>query len=243
MSVRVQTGDTEQFSATVLKRNGDPALDRTTLRLRVLRKSDDQLLDFDDLDFKASGHVTLDETLDQLDKTNAPGVYELVGGFDTSALGNANPDDTYLFIVTQTSGNDLLPGTGEIVVGFWADDIAKIDTFPTLAAATAASGSLLDILVNKDGSKTYDPAIGSLEALGEGNRRLLGLLHQNAMVDKHDYDSNGQLLSARLRIFDTAANVPPTQDGSETIGLLFEYTFEATYAGLGLQNKWVGKAV
>ncbi len=168
--MKVQTGDTERITVVVLQKNGNPATGRTTIRLRILRLSDNQLFDFNDSTFKASGHTTLDATMAEVDATNAAGVYDLVGGFDTSAITNANANDTYILIPNQTSGNDVLPWPGQMNVGFWADDIGKIDDFATTAPGAAATGSLLDRVTNKDGSKTYNQLTDSLEA----NRDRLG---------------------------------------------------------------------
>ena len=162
--MKVQTGDTERITFVVLQKNGNPATGRTTIRLRILRLSDSQLFDFNDNTFKASGHTTLDATMAEVDAANAAGVYDLVGGFDTSAITNANANDTYILVPSQTSGNDVLPSPGEMNVGFWADDIAKIDDFATTAPGVAATGSLLDRVANKDGSKTYNQLTDSMEA-------------------------------------------------------------------------------
>jgi hypothetical protein len=62
--------------------------------------------------------------------------------------------------------------------------------------------------------------------------RVLGLLHMNSFVDNQEFsDPDGQLTKWRLRHFDTAANLPVNEGGSETAGLLHEYEFEAEYDG------------
>jgi len=64
--------------------------------------------------------------------------------------------------------------------------------------------------------------------------RLLGLSHENAFIDLTEFDPNGQLLSARLRIFDSKANAAAATDGgSETTGLIATYTMTAVYEGVG----------
>ena len=75
------------------------------------------------------------------------------------------------------------------------------------------------------------------------NDRILGLLHENAMVDNQTYDGLSQLLSGRLRVFDTAAHVPTAAGGSETLGLKYEYEIEAEYDGLNKLTKYVLKRV
>ena len=164
-TVRVQTGDTEQIVFVVFDSSGNPATGRTTIRSRIYRKSDNQFFDFADLTFKAGGHTTLDATMTEIDATNAAGHYELVGGFVTSTITNPNVDDTYVVVPSQTSGTDQLPDAGELTVGFWADDIGKIDDFVTTGPAGATTGSLLDRLANKDGAQTYNQATDSLEGI------------------------------------------------------------------------------
>jgi hypothetical protein len=124
-----------------------------------------------------------------------------------------------------------------------------------------ADDSLVDHLTNKGAAKTYNSATDSLEALSDalssGNAtinasiaqmqadiaRVLGLLHRNGILDNQTYDGQGQLTSARLRVFDSPANVPTTPGGTETAGLLQEYTIESEWAGLNVATKFVLKQV
>lgn len=55
--------------------------------------------------------------------------------------------------------------------------------------------------------------------------RLLGLAHENAILDQQLYDGNRRLVSARLRAYDSKANA---QAGG-TQGLLFQWTVGAAY--------------
>lgn len=136
----------------------------------------------------------------------------------------------------------------------------KIDLAPVVPSS-AADGSLIDQLFNKNSSKTYSPATDSLEAISDALTangaataallaqmkadlsRVLGLLHRNAILDQQTYDSHGQLTSARLRVFDSPANVPSTPGGSETVGLLQQYSIAATYGGLNVVTKFTLKQV
>lgn len=122
-----------------------------------------------------------------------------------------------------------------------------------------ADGSLYDQLANKDASQTFDPAFHSLEAISDALAassgdtsisltaiqadlsRVLGLLHRNAILDKQEYDSQDQLTFARLRVFDSVANLPTTPGGSETVGLLHEYEINAEYDGLNIVKKFTLK--
>lgn len=64
--------------------------------------------------------------------------------------------------------------------------------------------------------------------------RLLGLNHENAFIDTTIFDGNGQLLSARIRLYDSKANAQAAQDGdSYSTGLVATYTMEADYQSPG----------
>jgi hypothetical protein len=73
--------------------------------------------------------------------------------------------------------------------------------------------------------------------------RILGLLHYNSILDNQTYDSDDQLLTARLRVFDTASNVPAIPGGSETFGLKHQYIIEAVYSATNQSNKYTLKKV
>lgn len=60
--------------------------------------------------------------------------------------------------------------------------------------------------------------------------RILGLVHENAFIDNTVHDALGSLVAARIRIFDSKANVEAATDGgSETTGLIATYEIETTY--------------
>lgn len=67
--------------------------------------------------------------------------------------------------------------------------------------------------------------------------RILGLVHQNAVLDNQTYNAEGNLVSARLRIYDTKANA----QAAGTTGLLFQYTINAVYVAGELTSYTVVK--
>jgi len=171
-SVRIETGATEPVTVKATRNNGQDLTGLTDLFIRVRRFSDGLFFDFSDSTFKASPVSINSAALVEVSATNAPGLYELSGGFDFSAITNVNADDTYSFIPIQTPGtNAVLPGPGEVKEGQFVDDITnasaqadKIDLAATVAPGAATTGSLLDRLANKDSSKTFDQSTDSLEA-------------------------------------------------------------------------------
>lgn len=69
--------------------------------------------------------------------------------------------------------------------------------------------------------------------------RILGLVHENAFIDNTVFDVNGQLTAARVRLFDSKANVQAATDGgSETTGLIATYTIESEYEMPGRMKQY-----
>jgi len=165
-SEQIKTGAVEPIMVDVTDVSGSPLPGKADLFIRVRRNSDGWFLDWADNTFKASGWTTLNKLLTEVDATNVPGLYEVIGGLDTSAIFNPAASDTYVVSALQTPGTDAkLPAPGELKVGQLADDVAKIDSVATVGPAAAASGSLLDRVANKDSGKTYNQATDSLEAI------------------------------------------------------------------------------
>lgn len=64
--------------------------------------------------------------------------------------------------------------------------------------------------------------------------RILGLVHENAFIDETHFDAFSQLLSCRIRIFDSKEHAElATDGGSESDGLVATYHMEATYEATG----------
>lgn len=63
--------------------------------------------------------------------------------------------------------------------------------------------------------------------------RILGLVHENSVVDQQVYDGDENLLSARIRSYDTRANAL----AGGNVGLRFKYQVQAEYTG-GKLNKY-----
>jgi hypothetical protein len=62
--------------------------------------------------------------------------------------------------------------------------------------------------------------------------RLLGLQHDNTVIDMQVYDVNGNLLSARVRVYDTKPNAIT----AGLTGLQFQYSVTAAYITGQLSN-------
>jgi len=88
---------------------------------------------------------------------------------------------------------------------------------------------------NDSGPKGFDVEVHTVV---DDLARVLGLLHQNAIVDRQEYDSNGQLTYARVRVFDSALHVPTEPDGDEALGLIQKYEVTASWAGAGITTNY-----
>lgn len=69
-----------------------------------------------------------------------------------------------------------------------------------------------------------------------------GLLHHNSIVDNQTYE-NGQLTSARVRVFSVPTQIPDIPGGSETAGMLAEFQLESSYDVDGMNQRFALKRV
>ena len=87
---------------------------------------------------------------------------------------------------------------------------------------------------NKDlwGSE-YLAATGGQQDVVDMLKRLLGLSQENIFIDNTDFDPDTQLVTSRVRIFDSRANCDlATDGGSETQGLIATYLESSTWEGI-----------
>lgn len=74
--------------------------------------------------------------------------------------------------------------------------------------------------------------------------RVLGLVHENVFIDNTVHDINGQLVAARVRVFDSKASVElATDGGSETAGLIATYEMGTVYESQGIMGTYRMKRV
>lgn len=94
----------------------------------------------------------------------------------------------------------------------------------------------IEIMIPENGD-----AIGfqySVEEQSQGEtaadiKRLLGLSHENMVIDLCEYDGNSQLVQARVRIFNSRNNcLAATPGGSETAGLVCSYSISTIWGAL-----------
>lgn len=217
---RIQTGEVEPIVVLVEDATGDRLTGKTDIKIKVRRLSDDRFFDWDDDTFKPPGSVTqLLETLDEVDSTYSPGVYQLdtashVNGFDTSAITNAVTDDTYYVTAVQDGGTDaILPPPGEIKVGQYVDDIPDFTVNERTEIRTVLG-------VTGTGTPNEAPTSGVLSI-------ILGLVQSNFFLDQTVYNGAGLLTGGRIRIFPTKAATDSATDGGTGEGELAVFNVTA----------------
>lgn len=156
-----------------------------------------------------------------------PGVYQYV--FEQSLVGLQHQYLVY-YRSTDPEGfaQEVHTVTDEVYVPITQPD-------PIVIGPDSLMGQLE--LIKDGGTATFNPATDNLRTTAESALRALGLLHHNAMVDRQIFTADGQLSSARVRVFDSASAVPATPGGNETAGLLHEYAIDSTYQD-GLVNQF-----
>lgn len=150
----------------------------------------------------------------------------------------ANINEIVPLQILVSDGNDLLFGRvtiydslGALVTTLdtnnFTEGLYSVNWTPNTEGYYSFIGELFS-----DSLKTipasYDKVTELIEVSSQKNNilRLLGLVHQNSVVDNATYDPDGNLISSRLRCYDSAINAIP--GGSS--GLLFEYEINATYS-------------
>lgn len=142
--------------------------------------------------------------------------------------------------VVKRSG--LAPSGFTVVV--WKDAVVQTGTTITITeigtsgeyklsyAPTSVGFWKVEVRINVSDEILVHFCQVGIGAGASGMSRVLGLLHENAMIDQQQYDAQGQLVSARVRVFDSKANVPNNPEGSEATGLLYTYIIESRWGGL-----------
>lgn len=150
---RNQTGAIEPIEAAILDVNNLLITGLSDIVVSIRRISDDYFLDFSDNIFKNTGWITRQQTLTEVDLTNAPGEYSY--SWDTSLITNETANDTYAIRVDQEPLDQVAntPQFGEIKAGQYVDNIdAAITTRATpTQVKTQADQALVD----------YDPPTGA----------------------------------------------------------------------------------
>lgn len=96
-----------------------------------------------------------------------------------------------------------------------------------------AGHSIESIVYTREVEQVFVTQSG-VDDLAAAVTRLLGLNHENAFIDNTVFDVADQLLSARIRLYDSKVNAEAATDGDAHVtGLIATYTMTAEHEGLG----------
>jgi len=161
-----------------------------------------------------------------------------ISDFSVTVWRDGNEIPYAVSIVEVDAMGEYLVSFIPSVVGFWKVESwchYNDDIFATEVEVRSADVSSIEELLQNimDGGTGNFVSEDSLHALKADLRRVLGLLHRNAILDRQTYDDLGRLTSARLRVFTERSKVPAIPGGEEVDGLLHKYTIESTYDAYG----------
>ena len=117
--------------------------------------------------------------------------------------------------------------------GSWTP--SSVGPFSALFITYSDSGHTIENIVYVRAVEQVFVTESDVDDLAAAIVRLLGLNHENAFIDNTDFDLTGQLISCRIRIYDSKINTEAAQDGdvppAGTTGLLAPYNMSADYEG------------
>lgn len=165
-------------------------------------------------------------------------------------IGRVNQEVVKGFSVTDIN-NNLVPGlsasdfteqlynpsgievSGSIVVTYTELGSGNYEAMYT----PNVSGDWFLAVYNKDyfpwGKTGITRVYGSdFDTLSDEHKRILGLVHENIYIDSTTFDADCNLIAARIRIYDTAANV------GTTTGVIGTYEITVTSSGAGKFTNW-----
>lgn len=114
--------------------------------------------------------------------------------------------------------------------GTWTP--SSVGSYSALFIVYADAGHTVEHLVySREAEQVFVTQSGT-DDLATMIVRLLGLNLENAFVDSCTYDTNSMLLTARLRLFDTKANLDAASEGGVgEAGTIAEYVVDAEHFG------------
>lgn len=218
-SIVIQTGDTEPVEIQLFDTLGLALLSKTNIKVQVRRQQDDYYLDWSDNYFKTAPSVTqMYTSLEEISPSLNPGLYRLntaphVRGLNTAAFVNPLANSIYDITVIEDGSFDAvgLPAGFELKVGYYVDQIAAL---PPNVADAVWNEMQLDHMVT-----------GSF---GDTLRRIVALQKENYFIDNMVYNTQGLLLSGRIRLFMTKTEALAASAGGSTEGEFATYSFTTT---------------
>lgn len=218
-STWVPTNGVEPIEVQLFDYAGIPLVGKTDIKVQVRRIRDDYYLDWSDDTLKLPASVIQRQiTLEEVSSVYSPGLYRLndwphVNGLNLAAIINHGVDDIYDVTVVQVGGTDAigLPVGFELKVGALAD---KIQGLPANVA---------DAVWNS--MQTDHTLAGSFGLLLQ---RIVALQKENYYIDHMTYNTQGLMLTGRIRLFATKAAALAATAGGVGEGEFATYSFDTT---------------
>jgi hypothetical protein len=211
------------FRLLLLNADGTPATGKApTVQIRRERVLYGGALDLYWWDGAGFVNTVQKLALTEWDATNHPGSYQYA--FPQSTLGLRQQ-----YLVFFEHPADPVGSASESHL--FTDEIFVTagQTDPVTVTNQTVLGNLE--LLKDGGTGEYEPATDSMHALSQSVVRLTGLNRENSIYDRVTFDAFNQPTAGRLRVFDSASNVPTLPNRNETVGLQHEYEMAAQYAG------------
>lgn len=218
-SAWVVTDSTEPIEVQIFDFTGTPLTGKTNIKVQIRRIRDNYYLDWSDDTLKAPASVIERHlALEEVSAIYNPGLYRLnawphVNGLNLAAITNAGLDDIYDVTIFQDGGVDAdgLPLGGELKVGALAD---KIQGLPQ-----SVSNAVWDAL---QADHRLDGSFGLLM------QRIAALQKENYYIDNMTYNTQGLMLTGRIRIFHDKATTLAATPGGVGEGEFATYSFDTT---------------
>lgn len=218
-SVWVPTDSTEPIEVQLFDYTGVPLLGKTDIKIQVRRIRDDYYLDWSDDTLKVPTSVVQRHlALQEVSALYNPGLYRLndwphVNGLNLAAITNHGVDDIYDVTIVQDGGTDAigLPIGFELKVGALAD---KIQGLPSNVADAVWDAMQAD--------HTLAGSFGLLL------QRIVALQKENYYIDNMTYNTQGLMLTGRIRLFTTKAAALAATPGGSGEGEFATYSFDTT---------------
>lgn len=194
-----------------------PLIGKDNIFVQIRRHQDDLYFDWADNRFRAPGSVSiLSQPLSEVSATYSPGIYRLdappvhVKGFNTAAIVNPQAGDVYDITVLQIGGTDALG----LPLGY---ELQVHDLTTGLPAIIA------DAVWNE--MQADHQVTGSF---GELLQRIVALQKENYYIDNMTYNTQGLMLTGRIRLFRSKAEAEAATPGGTGQGEFATYSFTTT---------------
>jgi hypothetical protein len=140
---------------------------------------------------------------------------------------------------TITSSLNLIAGTGFVSA---SNSLVAITGLVSSLTPSDIAGAVWDALLSAHTvASSFGAAFGTMS---QQLARVLGMLHENSVLDLTSFDTNNNLLAGRLRLYSTAADAVAAQAASPATydtNKIAQYAITATYTGTNLTTYLVDR--